>query len=427
MLPAMSVDGNVLLLNTKQLREVGVTLPDFSGFQLYDIILCLETISKGLSVWVAPHLSCYHASGGSQEAFDAALKSTAFSNFLSTKFANTAISTINGTVARVEETHTYSRLPKLEHAALKAAQSNVETSIAIVVRTQFKRPELLTRTVISINAFIASAGASCIWNCYIVTAQHGADTSALDRYAKTMVFDLPSEKDTRNMVIRSAASALSEQYIWFIDDDDWLFPNCAEQLALTINAAPGQSMFFVESSYFHEPVPKSGQPAFAPVQKGKHFLASEFPSGLNGVNSVPNCGMILPTAAVRAVPDQCYEYIVYFEDFLHQLYALLYAEVVPIVFRGLVAGISIRPEGNSVTEKDRSKWNASLAELVSFLAMAPRTSQLLGLKLKPAALEIKPARIESHQAPVPKQKKPLSKAIAAEWRRFKRRRLGLKG
>jgi hypothetical protein len=425
-LPATSVDGNVLLLNTKQLREAGVNLPDFGGFQLYDIAVCLETISKGISVWVAPHLSCYHASEGSQNAVDAAVNSTDCLRFLSTKFANNYVTTVDGTITIAQEAIRYSRLPDLEVSSLRAAQYKNNISIAIVVRTQFKRPELLTRAIMSVNAFIASAGTSCVWHCYIVSDQQGVDTSEFDRLAKTIAFDLEPETDTRNILIRSTAHALEEHYIWFVDDDDWLFPNHAERLSLTISTAPDRSMFFVDTSYFCEPCPEAGQPAFPPTQRGRHFRASEFSSGLNGINVIPNCGMILPAAALRAVPSHCYEYIVYYEDFLHQLYALLYAEVVPIIFRGLVAGISIRPKGNSVTEEDRSKWNASLAELVSFLAMSPRTSQLLGFRLGPNPAEPKPAAVETDRTRAPKRKKSLYESIAAEWRRFKRRRLGLK-
>ena len=65
-LPAIGVDGHMMLLNTARLRERGASLPAFSGFQLYDVTLCLEILRLGLAVLVAPHLACYHASSGSR-------------------------------------------------------------------------------------------------------------------------------------------------------------------------------------------------------------------------------------------------------------------------------------------------------------------------------------------------------------------------
>ena len=81
-LPAQSIDGNVMLMNLAAMRGRRVQLPPFDGFQLYDIILGIETYYSGLRVLVAPHLACWHGSRGSQESFDRAAAAPSFNTYL---------------------------------------------------------------------------------------------------------------------------------------------------------------------------------------------------------------------------------------------------------------------------------------------------------------------------------------------------------
>ena len=52
-------------------------------------------------------------------------------------------------------------------------------------------------------------------------------------------------RDSRFLLVSEAIKNILSDYIWFVDDDDWLFPNSAEWLANTIRSAPSASTFFI--------------------------------------------------------------------------------------------------------------------------------------------------------------------------------------
>ena len=103
-LPAQSIDGNVMLLNLAAMRKVGVKLPAWEGFHLYDYVMSIETIASGLGVLIAPQLACWHGSTGNQKEFDCAKESSTFNSYLLHRLRNRRIQTLNGMVQiRLEE------------------------------------------------------------------------------------------------------------------------------------------------------------------------------------------------------------------------------------------------------------------------------------------------------------------------------------
>jgi len=94
-----SIDGNVMLLNIKNLRKNNILLPkNLTGFHLYDLILCLESQKKGLLCAVSSYLFATHLSGGNREAFINAWKMPISQKYFSDNFTNQTISSINGEV-----------------------------------------------------------------------------------------------------------------------------------------------------------------------------------------------------------------------------------------------------------------------------------------------------------------------------------------
>lgn len=59
-------------------------------------------------------------------------------------------------------------------------------------------------------------------------------------------------RDSRFLLVSEAIKNILSDYIWFVDDDDWLFPNSAEWLANTIRSAPSASTFFIGTEHFIE-------------------------------------------------------------------------------------------------------------------------------------------------------------------------------
>ena len=192
----------------------------------------------------------------------------------------------------------------------------------------------------------------------------------------------PGGIDSRYRLVRFAAESIEADYFWFVDDDDWVFPNEAERLGLVVNTAPENSIVFVGSQHFEEASLARSPNADATSYRSKAarpFPAEDFLASLSGENHSPFCGVLLSRAALLNVPPAVYERVTYFEDYMTILSALLQEDCFPVTVDKLFAGISLRRSGNSVTEKDRRTWNESMSELASHLVNSSDCSQLLSL------------------------------------------------
>jgi hypothetical protein len=110
------------------------------------------------------------------------------------------------------------------------------------------------------------------------------------------------------------------------------------------------------------------------IHEDRYFPAKLWSGSLAGVNHIPICGMIIATDLLRATPGRVFSRLEYLEDYALQLFSLQATRFPPIILDKQFSGISIRdPAGalpNTVNERDRTKWNRSLAELSYLLAQS---------------------------------------------------------
>lgn len=395
-LPATSIDGNVMLLNIKALRERSVGVLRSDGYQLYDLILSLEVIKSGLGVFVVPQLACWHGSKGDQGAFDAAKKSEAVLSYLGNMVTNRYLETLNGLVHIPFRgaPRTESRRIDVEMDGLRATcRRRQAKKVAIVTRTQFRRPWLLERCLSTIAAFSSLAGTATEFCSYVVTDHEPPAQGALGSSTLLRAF-FDDRQDTRYKLVEFAARNIDADYFWFIDDDDWLFPNEAERLGLIVSLAPKNAVLFVDCTQFDEKHLSGGVLDDAESYRSsvrRAFPAEDYILSLSGHNRTPFCGAIFARDALLGIPTRAYNTITRYEDFMATLWTLLGTNGLPIVVGKLYCGISIRDYGNSVTEQDRSEWDRSMSELVSHVVNASGACQLVSLSLgsrRPISIEI---------------------------------------
>jgi len=381
-LPAMNIDGNVMLLNVKALRERKVRMPDFDGFLLHDIILSIETISSGLGVFIAPHLACWNGSEDNQNHFDQAADAASFRSYLSMRIKNRRLLTTKGTIKSVFNRDNLTSGADIEIESLKSAcKYRPSRTVAIIVRTQFKRPDLLDRCLRTISAFIAASGSLVEFKNYIVT-----DSAPPSNFiVNSVILQAQLEhQDTRYKLVQFAANNIDADYFWFVDDDDWMFPNEAERLSMVISSAPENSVFFVDSCRYYETKFPTGDMNMVESYrsiKQQYFPAQRFICSLSGQNETPFCSVIFSRSSLLSIQDITYEKITYLEDYMTILNVLLTNGSIPIIVNKMYVGISIRETGNTITEVDRTKWNRSMSELVSSLVNSSSYSQMLSLPL----------------------------------------------
>jgi hypothetical protein len=275
--------------------------------------------------------------------------------------------------------------------SLRAATARrKKRSVAIVTRTQFKRPLMLKRTLDTVRAFVCAAGETADFASYVVTdAVEAASPSELDKSrslpqdSTLLRADLSRTGDTRYLLVDFAAKNIEADYFWFIDDDDWIFPNEAERLGLVISGSPLNSIIFLGCQHFSEQS-LSGNADDATTFRstaGRYYAATNFLASLSGSNHTPFCGQLFPRGTLLAIPSKVYASVTYYEDYMTTLFALLAANCFPVAVDKLFVGISVRESGNTITETDRTKWNRSMSELVSHMVNLPELSQMLSLPI----------------------------------------------
>jgi len=189
-----------------------------------------------------------------------------------------------------------------------------------------------------------------------------------------------SRKDDRFRLVKWIANEVDSDYLLFLDDDDWLFPNAAEFISLLVALAPHGSSFFFDTRHFSEKfIDEVSDSLPALVSPGRKFEAKLFVGCFSGHNHIPFCGAILPKSTVSTIPDSLVESITLFEDFATLLYCMTRESFSPVVVDVLLAGISIRGDGQTVFSTDRTRWNESMAVLSAEISRGVVSSRLNSL------------------------------------------------
>ncbi|RYX89514.1 MAG: hypothetical protein EOO28_32660 [Comamonadaceae bacterium] len=369
--PAQSVDGNVMLLNVAAMREKRLQLPDFDGFQLYDIILSIESLYRDLLVLIAPQLACWHGSRGNQLSFDEAASSTSFENYLQSRLVNRKIQTLNGEKKvplplQIPFSETETRIDLFDRGLASCA---IESRVTIVIRTKFERPALLTRCLDSVKAFIAETDARLFDYVLASSVEASVDFESYN----LLKIDVGADRDSRFQLVQYAAQQLDSTYLWFLDDDDWLFPNAGSSLTKAIRSVSSPAVFFLDTQHFTERVVPGSDGVYEfSSEPGRFFSCQDHFQSLSGSNHSPFCSVIFPRTSLLEIPSSAYDSVVYFEDYMCVLNIVSKGILLSVSLSVLCVGISIRDSGNSVTMTDRSVWNRSMANVVSLVARDSR-------------------------------------------------------
>jgi hypothetical protein len=175
----------------------------------------------------------------------------------------------------------------------------------------------------------------------------------------------PSGKDSRFLLVREAVSRVKSDYYFFVDDDDWMFPNHAVTLKRTLAISPKGSVVFVDTQHYLEDdwsgLDSAGSSSYT-LSAGSVFPARNYIKGLSGKNFTPFCGVVLPSSTFEGISDDAFEQVEYAEDYFLILRSL-YKNGIPIIFDGHLAGISIRKDGNTVTDVGATKWQRAKANV----------------------------------------------------------------
>lgn len=380
--PTYSQSGAIQVLNLRRIRDgkfelelsldpLGVTLP-------------LQVIQHGLAVLTAPHLSCFVDVDRLIENEAVLVPDPSLKDFLVTRVENLFFKTCHGEIDLSGESDRERGSKRVDAsiACLRNAQKGrAQRSLEIVTRTTNSRPRELERTALTVSVLKTLCPDLRIRHTVISGVPQLVDTS-LPQEVRFVV--KKSEKkdlsDDRFELIQEAAQSSEADYLWFIDDDDWVFPQSAEMLSLSLNNSPLGSTFYFDSQQFTQNAAESRPESdgYAPLSPGERVLGKNFALNIGGLNHVPFSSVVFNRNSVLNIPRELLSDLYLYEDFALQLCVMSDSSYFPVSADCLVAGIQFR-RVESGAKEPRKEWNEAMASLSSFFAQKTKQTVFFSL------------------------------------------------
>jgi hypothetical protein len=259
----------------------------------------------------------------------------------------------------------------------KVYESTEFPSISLVIRTQFTRPELLRRLLISIERSFADNGISyeCVLSTDVASSKSFIEYEKLQKEFSGINVRLLSNQSeaTDNSRVNNLVCGLeaaSNDYVWIVDDDDFLSLDAIDNLRKAF-CFGNRPMIFTSCDVLNETweVSSSGKSVLVNASVQSSFPSSRWVTLFSGVNSIPVCGFLAPR---RNVVERLKLFEFRFdlsEDYV-LLLMLMTDPALPPIFevKDVLVNISVRNDGdNVVTMDDRSRWVMDITGFLSDL------------------------------------------------------------
>ncbi len=377
--PVISLDDSVLLVNPSVLKGHKALAP-LLKHRRPGVLLSLECLQNGSLMAVSPHLVAMRTGTEveDEESLDA---DPGFQKYYRASFLNHHIATPDG-ILDLSEIVDYRYVSEpwantaqqdildLYDKCLEPSLAIRRPSLTICCRTQFGRLEMLERTVLSFGAFRQHACPFARVEVRLITDAVGdAVTPEVQRLQQThpgaalecWYHEIRPNRYSRTDLLLAALERAETDYIWFVDDDD--FVNAAAGPALGRSLVAGAPLVIVGASAVIQETWRAGARALelTRAQHSSTHQPGDVFRVLKGLNLVPICSMVLPVVLMQERISKVQALGDYNEDYFLLLLALTAARVEVGVLDSEISSVSIRGDENTVTQKDRSGWHLSLA------------------------------------------------------------------
>jgi hypothetical protein len=387
--PVISVGSEVLLLNLKQLRAEGCSLEEpTANWWEVGPLLALECLKRSLCVLVDPRLMAVDTGGAPD------LKATeAIQNVVRRQFLNHCVSLPWGAIEVPEVAYEeFLSLPSVSHdkrdlvscydAALARAHQAKPVTLTIACRSQFNRQYLLERAMLSFAAAQQEAPGHCELRVALISDVSSDKLQSEVRrwqslFPSLSVCGLHVESRRRETSridhLLTSIAQIESDYLWFVDDDDFVMPGAVPALARVF--VPEAPVLLVGSSEVLEESWEQGRLVDFHAC-GAHASKHVF-DVFQGENFVPICGMVIPVKLARERCRHVEANGEYLEDYFILMRLLTSPRVEVEVLAAPIAGISLRGQENTVRQSHRDTWNRSYAQFVGELVRSADSSNPL--------------------------------------------------
>jgi len=392
---AESLDGNTLLLNIKNLRKKGVSLPKkIRGFHLYDLIICSESYKNGLTCLISPWLYVIHSSGGNYQTFKKAIKEKDIQNYFKKSFSNHTITSINDNIPISQDYEDFSIREKVKKSFESIIENVVidifkekEGELNIIVRMHKESPKII-RLLHSIYTLKTNSPKNIKIN--VILSINNISKTEIAPFVQRIkkIFQTINITDIyldnshkRYPRVASLANAVNycysvnpNSYSWIVDYDDFVFPDIAKHLPYLLYK---NEIIIGNSVVFNE---KWDDLSETPIQS---IVQEIYPSNLanriiTGDSFLPICSVVYKTEVLKKIFEDSALFGDYYEDYAIALLTIPHYDHISTKIS--LAGISYHG-ANTVLKEDRTHWNYSyvtfLSEIINKGVLDKNTYQYL--------------------------------------------------
>jgi len=378
--PLLTLDDDLLLLKPEAFARFDLDSPPDPGEAPFGLAASLAALVGGSVPLADRRLLAIRTDEAAVKCEEEYVSGAAFHRYWRDRFLNDGLATADRTHDMSEAVDYAALDPRagcprtdlvnLYDAALTRTRAR-RPSLTICCRTQFKRPALLRRALDSFAVAVLSAAPQVDCRVAIITDAAQVppefDTPAADLIRHTV----RPGRYSRTDLMLAAIEQASTDYIWFIDDDDYMLPGA---LAIAVRSMlPGLPVLLTGNAVArNEPPGEAASPTFA-----WHYRAEDVFRIFGGVNRVPVCAMILPVDLARrrlagrqALGDYNEDYFV--------LLALLTTPGIEVVTMDFdLCGISFRGDESSAAEAHLERWHLSNSTVLLELFASEETNRPL--------------------------------------------------
>lgn len=297
--------------------------------------------------------------------------------FFAGRILDERVSTLLGDVAVGQARRDMARPSEpvlLEEAIRNVADAAAHLpSFSVLVRTRFQRRHLLARALVSLAraAAVARADVECILSTDIEETVARTQLEELERKFPSLRLVLcrapAGEIPSRTANLMNGIRVASKDYVWIVDDDDYLSVTAFEDLRTAFFA--GERPFVVTSTNVYREswtILSSDRAVRNGSTYERSYESQSWARAFRGVNPLPICGYLTPTALLKKRVSQFPLRHDLSEDYALLLLVLTSPELPQVVeISAPTCNISLRDGGdNVVTMQDRRPW---LRDVTAFL------------------------------------------------------------
>lgn len=385
----LSVDEPLLLINLFALRQAQVELPTTFSVSLgVGTVLSACCLERELLPLVDSRLFAAHDPLPDHYFEEKPLERYQdLVDFLDERYLNHRYSIRNETLdlGEVRDRYEYLELPPpqpgsssckkkidlislYDQALLKGATR--KTRLEIVTRTVLSRRGLLQRALGVAELAHFEAPETLDLHFRLVSDR---DPALLEKWTSELKeihphlplssssFQLREGRFSRTDILLQAIETSQADFIWFVDDDDFIFPSSL--LAIGRTLADRTSRALIGPSVVYEEQWDKDQTLLQSFKATGIFLKEGIFKVLSGENYIPICSMILPVATLKRTLEGVRATGDYLEDYFLLLSYLSSSSAQIELLETPFAGISIRGDENTVRKINKTHWEFSYAQV----------------------------------------------------------------